>query len=380
MVSNSNMHYRSLHHHIKLRKEKLTLQNEDYDWVFSDPVLKYLSPVLSTLHEDGLITLDENSIHVSQTAYYQNKARWFLYNQEFQKILRIFQKYNIDVIPLKAFAYAEQLYPNRALRTFSDIDILVKPNQIINALYHLYQAGFILIDEKISNIIANINKVTEVTLLSPSGCVVEIHHSLLPVKNFFRYDHVHTINLEQIWNRASKTDIDEFKIYNLSLIDTLAHLCLHAGSHGLSAQSPFTYLDLDCWIRANSSTIDWEAFVKRVEEWKIRSTAYHTFELTKTIYQTPIPSDIIKKLDPGYFAKWRLSQVYSIDNYLSHNTRKIGILQPKFVRLLLIDRFIDILKILLYGLIPPRQFREVVYDQRTNLIAHWKKIFLKISS
>lgn len=373
------MNFSPIKNHLDSRREKIKCRGKDYQWVNQDPVVGYLSPTLYYLYKKELLDLDEISIQFSRLAYYQNEASWLLYNLEFKKILEIFYNNNIDVMPLKAFAYAEQLYPDRGVRRFSDIDLLVKTEQFLPALELLTQNNFKILDEDMDILKANINRVTEVTLITPLGVVVEIHQSILAVKNFFRYEKVHPVDLDQIWKRASKTVNAGLPMFTLSITDTLAHLCLHAGSHGLSAQSPFTYLDFDCWVRENQSIIDWREFVLRIKEWKLVSTTHHMLKLCKTIFQTPFPSDLIQQLNPGMFAKWRIRLVYSIDSYLSHDIKKLGIKQPKLVRLLLIDHFTDLVKILFEGFFPSKQFRQLVYGSPVSLFHHWQKILQKIS-
>jgi hypothetical protein len=237
-----------------------------------------------------------------------------------------------------------------------------------------------LLEENLSNLTKSPEKVTEVSMRSPQGYVVEIHQNILPVKNFFRYEKALKIDLNKIWNSVEMMETEGHLHYSLNLSFTLAHLCLHAATHGLSAQAPFTYLDIDCWIRAEGSNIQWAEFIEIVKEWKIRSAAYHTFQLCKQIYNTPFPPEVIRQLNPGFWAKWRVSLVYSFESYISHDLKKPGIRNPKWVRLMLHDQFTDILKILLGGLFPTRELRKNVYGTSVSLPAHWSRIHKKITS
>ena len=61
-----------------------------------------------------------------RNSYYGNAARnSFLYG-ELSNVLNAFREKQIEVIVLKGAALAETVYPNRALRPMSDIDLLVK--------------------------------------------------------------------------------------------------------------------------------------------------------------------------------------------------------------------------------------------------------------
>jgi hypothetical protein len=166
----------------------------------------------------------------------------------------------------------------------------------------------------------------------------------------------------------------------MCLTDTLAHLCLHAATHGLSSQSPFTYLDIDCWLRQSAEVIDWDEFLSTVNRWKIKNAAFHTFQLCQKIYNSPIPTWVMQQLDPGIWAKWRVALVYSFEAYVTHNLSKSGIRNPKWVRLLLHDSFMDILKILFGGFFPSKKIREVVYARPVSLHKHWMLIMRKMKN
>jgi hypothetical protein len=372
------MDFASLKNHILLRQSILKRQGNHYDWVAKDPVVRYTSPGLHFLANHGLLEVDEASLRTSKAAYYQNKARWVLWEPVSHQVIQLFHDHDIETIPLKAFDYTHQLYPDPGLRAFSDIDLLVKKGKFIPAIQTLMQHNFRLVDEDLRVLMQSPEKVTEVTLLSPQGFAIEIHQSLLPVKNFFRYEKAFNLDESSLWNRAEKRENTSGLHASLNLVDKLAHMCLHAATHGLSAQSPFTYLDLDSWVRKESSNINWQEFIQVAQSWKIRSAAYHTFQLCKHIYDTPIPNEVLMKVDPGFWAKWRVNWVYSIESYISNNHKKPGIRTPKWVRLMLHDQFTDIPKILLGGLFPTSQFRQTVYGTPASLLSHWSRLLKKI--
>ncbi len=295
----------------------------------------------------------------------------------FEQIVELFCSIHIAMLPLKAFDYGEQLYPISGLRRFSDIDVLVKTEQYLPAIRLLVGNGYRLLDEHIEVLQTNPHKVSEVSLRSPQGYLIEIHQLILPVKNFFRYEIGFQLDHQQIWDRSARYGENDAIHASMSLVDTMAHLCLHAAAHGLSAQSPFTYLDIDCWLRQSAERMDWDEFFQTVRGWKIRNAAYHAFQLCQKNYNTPIPAEVMHQLEPGWWAKWRVGLVYSFEAYINHDLSKPGIRNPKLVRLMLHDSFIDILKILFGGFFPSRMLRKAVYDEPVSLPKHWMLIAKK---
>lgn len=377
MPDGQSMALESIKRHLLRRKEMLDAAAGDFDWVFSDPVAAYLAPALSFLARDGLLEIDAAAVQKSRVLYYQNEARWALWLPVFQHVLNVLHAHEIEVMALKAFAHQGSLYPAAGLRAFNDIDVVVKPAKFLTAVQVLVDDGFILLEETFTTLATAPQKVTEVSLKSPEGVVIEIHQSILPVKNFFRYESAYNLAEESLWSRAEKSSGEPDGAYRLSLLDTLAHLCLHAATHGLSAGASFTYLDLDAWLRKEKARIDWTEFVRLTSAWKIKSAAYHTFQLCRRNYDTPIPDAVFAELDPGFWAKWRLARVYSAESTLANDRRKIGIRKPKFVRLMIFDRFTDLLRILFGGFFPTRKLRWIVYGKKVSLIAHWLIIFRK---
>jgi Uncharacterised nucleotidyltransferase len=81
-----------------------------------------------------------------RNSYYGNAARnSFLYS-ELRNVLKAFRDKQIEVIVLKGAALAETVYPNRALRPMSDIDLLVRREKLTEVEATLLDMGYILED------------------------------------------------------------------------------------------------------------------------------------------------------------------------------------------------------------------------------------------
>jgi hypothetical protein len=77
-------------------------------------------------------------------SYYGNAARnSFLYG-ELRNVLNAFRDKRIEVIVLKGAALAETVYPNRALRPMSDIDLLVRKEKLTQVEATLLDMGYVL--------------------------------------------------------------------------------------------------------------------------------------------------------------------------------------------------------------------------------------------
>ena len=67
--------------------------------------------------------------------YFKTLSRNIKFYEEFNIIISAFKQNKIDVIPLKGIVLADLIYKDIGLRHMSDIDLLVKPDQIYIAVY-----------------------------------------------------------------------------------------------------------------------------------------------------------------------------------------------------------------------------------------------------
>lgn len=79
-----------------------------------------------------------------QQAYLQSAGRNLLYLAELEKIGLALTAERIDWLPLKGAALAGKLYPDPATRPMSDLDLLVRPAQLRQALGVLRHLGYSL--------------------------------------------------------------------------------------------------------------------------------------------------------------------------------------------------------------------------------------------
>jgi len=107
-------------------------------------------------------------------AYYETLARNTVLLQELERILAAFEKAGIAVIVLKGAALAQTVYEDIGLRPMSDIDLLVRPEDVWRATHLLQRLEYVR--EKIT---------FHVCLRQPSErkIAVEIHWTTVPDKD-----------------------------------------------------------------------------------------------------------------------------------------------------------------------------------------------------
>jgi hypothetical protein len=93
---------------------------------------------------EGVSTLPPSAIDGLRRTYYGNVARNTLLYQELHGVLSALQGMGSQVIVLKGAALAETVYPDRVLRPMSDIDLLVRPEEIARIEDTLIDLGYAL--------------------------------------------------------------------------------------------------------------------------------------------------------------------------------------------------------------------------------------------
>jgi hypothetical protein len=353
----------------------------DLEWVEGDPIVGHLFPILHFLNrENGAIHLTEKIHQKTRLAYLETHARELAREKWLKEILNLLQGEDIEVIPFKGCILQMQLYRNNGLRIMTDIDLLVREPQFLHAGEVLGKLGLklhsnngfddlsFLMGIPLHMLPAEIKFVDN----TDSSLILEIHRNLVTtpwlIPGF-------NIDLKEVWRRAypATVEIDPNGLWRriLSSYDTLAALIVHEYMHGLQAMQSF--LDIDLWIRNLSATWDWGEFLELVDLWKIRATTYHALSFCKHFMDTPLPDDLLKSLDPGWFSRWCLGWLITPESLLA-NRRTLGRRYPTLVKLALIDRLRDMVLILRKIIFPDKAWREKNLARR-SLLAHWLHIW-----
>lgn len=351
---------------------------ENWDWVMQDPVVGRFAAVLFILGRRGVVSLSEQTRHEVAQIYWGNKARWLVRENQLKQVLSAFRQQGLAAIPLKGAALLGTLYKDIGLRSMSDVDILVQPENFVAAVNTLRQLGFQPCPKDEYEDFTWLEKLPkaywpkELSFHDQHGLVIELHQHLINAW----FLPVFPLNMDALWARSISLSSADQSLENsgenlwerrLSPYDTLAYLCLHLALHGL--QFPQTCLDIDLWIRNLPEPWDWERFLERVDQWQTRSAVYHALCLCRDFMATPLPDDLLARLDPGWLARLRVSLLISSGSILADRPSP-GKRYPTLVKLALMDRLPLILVTLLKLAFPDQAWRAHNPSGR-GLLSHW---------
>jgi hypothetical protein len=244
--------------------------------------------------------------------YYQSVARNIFLNEQFLEILRAFSKEKIDVIPLKGIALLQNIYSDISQRYIGDIDLLVKPADVLKAAATLKSLGYvcpkanfnprrpysIYLNSMVFTSACEINGLAWRFTINPQACQrvnysVHLHwHLLNTTLPFFMYK----INMDDIWAHARIEKTKDGDLLMMSAHHLLIYLCLHAYHHSFERMGLFQ--DINQAVEFYKGELDWSWLADCACKWNVCMPFYVALYLTSKICQADIPQDLMRKLKP----------------------------------------------------------------------------------
>jgi len=246
----------------------------------------------------------------------ENKVSTYLI--ELDRVAKLFQDKNIQLVALKNSGIARAIYPYPGLVPMGDVDTLVRRSDFINAHQILIQNGYkIESPNKYHKADVNIgyrHGSSEYTTTLPNGKQLWFELQWRPVEGrFLRQDQ--EPNGDELIDRSMSIDGSVLRI--LSPEDNLLQVCLHTAKHSY-VRAPGFRLHLDVDRIVNGTNIDWNIFLEGVYKHKVKVPVYFSLVLPKTLFGTNIPDHVLKKIEPNILKK------YVIGIWLN----KVGLFNP----------------------------------------------------
>lgn len=190
-----------------------------------------------------------------------NTARNLLYQRQSAQLLQALTEQSIPAIALKGIYLVEQIYEDISLRVMSDVDIMVKKEQVAKAILAMQKLGYqtsTYFDAQDSN-----RDVKHVPPMSKTGAAyLEIHYALL------EEDRPFSIDIPGLWQRAVPAKIGGVEALALSVEDLLLHLCIHMTYQHRFNMGLRGLVDILEVLWHYENQVDWELLHRRAEEWR----------------------------------------------------------------------------------------------------------------
>jgi hypothetical protein len=245
---------------------------------------------LRTFHPD--IPIPPNVMGRLRQAYLGDDTRNLMLYYNLSRVLKILRRDGIPVIVLKGAHLAELVYGNRALRFLSDLDLLVKKDDLMRVDALLLEMGC---TTTVHNRIAGKDNNQFDYLMPKRDVILDIHWSIL--SSLFPF----SIDTDGQWERSRPVLIAGVDVAVLCPEDLLLHLCLHAGcGHGFEPGLKL-FCDISEILQHDGGGMDWGVVQRLSREWGIGKCVYLTLKLTRELLGVALPEGLMEELKPSDF-------------------------------------------------------------------------------
>jgi hypothetical protein len=297
------------------------------------------SGTASLLHRNLSLIKDLNIIPKKvklalQQIYFKTLSRNINIYEHFREIVPALSAQNIHVIALKGIFLAENLYKDIGLRHLSDIDLLVRSEEIEKAGNILISCGYSPVDASDKR---DFSKKKDYGF-TKGEVFVELHQNIHPPYESF------SVNISEYWDRAQKTIIDGQDILVLSLEDMLQHLCIHLFIHISNGKFSFiNFCDIAGLLKTQAMQPDWSLLEKNNKKYNCSDEVGAILALAAKYLDVAIPEHFTVNnifIHDGSFDERFINIFQGVevkwgtDDYKMHNLRKTRGLRTKTCYLL----------------------------------------------
>lgn len=199
---------------------------------------------------------------------------------------------SVRPIVLKGAYLAHTVYPDPALRTLNDVDILVLKSDLGRASQALRSDGF-LVNDTFEGLFPKVEHHLPPHYLVRSRVAVELHHLLLSEPHPF------TIDTDAIRRRARPSLLAGVEALVPDPSDALHHACVHlAFAHRYEVAPLRGLTDIRALIQAHGRSIDWDFFVETVRDSRTAGAVYWPLLMSRGWLGAEVPQVVLDRLRP----------------------------------------------------------------------------------
>jgi hypothetical protein len=203
-----------------------------------------------------LVPLDEFS--TLRTLFIENAVKNIQMTQHLLNVIDLLADSDVEAMPFKGPALAIQAYGDLSMRSFGDLDILIRARDLSRVYPIMIDQGYVL-NDPVQTIIDRISKIIykKHLLFSFHEYHLELHFKI--IERLYAV----SLDMDQIWDRSLPIFINGQKIKTLSPEDMVIVMCFHGLKH--------TWQDLK-WLAdliymiSNHPDINWHDVFVRAEE------------------------------------------------------------------------------------------------------------------
>ena len=320
---------------------------------------------------ENIISAD--TLNALRKQYLATAARNTIIFSQLNELVAILNSKNIPVVLLKGAHLAEFVYNDISLRPMSDVDILVKEEDLTEALQIVFDEGYQVMetsnDEKEKNMksyqysIACDAKHFKTLIHSETKCVLEIHCNITSESSPFK------IPPSDLWLNSQKVELNDNSVFILCPDDLLLHLCLHAAYDDLFGYGLGALYDIALTIKYYHKSIDWQRLWHRAVRWRTERCLEISLYFAKKCFESSFPEQMLES--------FHIDKMLNIAEKRIFRASKARIADPHPVNKRIRKKMREKIPYIYKALIPSYTFGEKKHQQTNQISVISKNYFLK---
>jgi hypothetical protein len=202
-------------------------------------------------------------------------------------LLRSFHVAGIAVMVLKGAALTLLCYKDYGIRPMNDIDILVRPEHAVRAVYLLKELGWLPIDFMPTEEYMSVSY--SHGFRNNAGQECDLHWHVLSQCRKAHDDDV-------FWQDADEVKIHDATAYVLNPTDQLLHVCIHGARWNITP--PIRWIaDAVTILNNHSPLIDWDRLILQADKHRLILPLRDTLNYLKAQFDVPIDTEFLHLLN-----------------------------------------------------------------------------------
>lgn len=252
--------------------------------------------------------------------YYNNLRKYMSIISALKALLTLFKEHQIPCLMLKGIALAELIYPGIALRGMSDIDILVKKDDLYAIDDLLSSQGYISRDSSVSRAIHNPEGyLASLEYRKDDASILNLHvhwhmvNTSVPATMFIKQ-----VNIDRIWEKALTAKVADVEVLTLCPEHLVIYLCEHALRVGHSFDRLILLCDIYYAIKTYVNNFDWNFMIEESRRFNLDRFVFFGLSIVKHYSSLNIPDEYLRRLKPD-----NISLGEKLFLHLQYNNRRI---------------------------------------------------------
>jgi hypothetical protein len=274
------------------RKELLAScldENIDWEYLLQAAGLNGMTSLLYLhLNETSRDRIPESVLHKLESDFRNAAIRNLAYTAELLRVLDLLGTNGIEGIPFKGPVLAMALYEDPSARTFADLDILIRKQDVFKALGILPELGYQKTPDYAPQVQSQILKREYHCQLEKEGgrALLEIHWNVAPHYLALPLD------IEGWWDRAERLPMETHQVPNLSCEDLLVALCAHGTRH--MWDSLILLADIARLLDRHPG-MNWDSLLRSYSHPDLRRVLFLGLLIVHHALAAPLPAEVLEK-------------------------------------------------------------------------------------